>query len=93
MQTRALFDTNFWGTNYMTKETEVSSGGEPPRGRPSWARKMAHYSASKFGMSLFWTLSNATGTDDSDVLEAVEALSEALAAEIDPAWNIKVSRI
>ena len=44
-------------------------------------------------MSLFWTLSNATGTDDSDVLEAVEALSEALAAEIDPAWNIKVSRI
>ena len=54
---------------------------------------MAHYSASKFGMSLFWTLSNATGTDDSDVLEAVEALSEALAAEIDPAWNIKVSHI
>ena len=74
-------------------DCEVSSGGDPPRGRPSWARKMAHYSASKFGMSLFWTLSNATGTDDSDVLEAVEALSEALAAEIDPAWNIKVSRI
>ena len=66
MQTRALFDTNFWGTNYMTKETEVSSGGEPPRGRPSWARKMAHYSASKFGIFLFSPLLSFAGTDDSD---------------------------
>ena len=52
---------------------------------------MAHYSASKFGMSLLSPLLGFASTDDGGELEAVEALSEALAAEIDPAWNIKVS--
>jgi len=80
---RAIFDTNFWGAVYVSKEAvrcfrEVNkpAGGRllqvsslsGVEGRPI----LGFYVASKF---------------------ALEGLSESLASEVDPEWNIKVSII
>ncbi|KAM5540770.1 hypothetical protein V8D89_005414 [Ganoderma adspersum] len=79
---RALFETNFWGAAWVSREAvrffrEVNPAGAGGRllqfssvlgfkGMPG----MAYYSATKF---------------------ALEGFSETLASELDPAWNIKVT--
>lgn len=97
---RALFDVNFWGAThvlqeavrFLREENEPGKGGRIIQitsgtglfGFPS----CGFYSASKHGESCcswarsMWLIAR----------QAMEGLTETLAGELDPAWNIKVSR-
>ena len=104
---RAMFETNFWGAAWVSREAvrffrEVNPAGAGGRllqissacgfqGVPG----TAYYSATKFGES-----SQACSSRESRqgglkwlpwCFAALEGFSETLASELDPAWNIKVS--
>ncbi|KAL7279586.1 hypothetical protein ACG7TL_005990 [Trametes sanguinea] len=78
---RALFETNFWGATHVTREAvKFFREVNPARagGRLLQISSLAGVSAGP-----------ATGYYAATKF-ALEAISEALAAELDPAWNIKV---
>ena len=102
---RAMFETNFWGTAHVTTEAvrflrEVNPPGVGGKifqisslsgvvGKPG----MTYYSASKFGTSRSSSESPGGMLAETDGdSAALGGYSEALAGELDPAWNIKVSR-
>ncbi|OJA20021.1 hypothetical protein AZE42_13822, partial [Rhizopogon vesiculosus] len=94
-----LFDTNFWGAANVTKEAVATfrDFNEPPGGHllQMSSRTVlqvvpgaAHYAATKAGIYVSLTfVRDATYT----VATAFESLSEGYAAELDPAWNIKIT--
>lgn len=101
---RHVFETNFWGTLRVTKEAvrflrDVNPAGTGGRllqissylgfvGYPG----TAFYSASKFGASSQnFHILHVRSSQPSNV--AVEGMTESLAKELDPAWNIKACRL
>ncbi|KAM5541156.1 hypothetical protein V8D89_005085 [Ganoderma adspersum] len=81
---RSILETNFWGAVSVTKEAVKCFRETNPPGAGGRLIQMSSYSGivglpgmSFYGASKF----------------ALEGASEALAAEIDPAWNIKVTII
>ena len=98
---RLLFDTNFWGAVNVSREAvRVFREENPPShgGRllsvssflgTMAVAGMAHYSAAKAGPCYTWF-------SHEGILKSVpglEAFTQALNGEIDPRWNIKVSRM
>ena len=96
---RAVFDTNVWGATNVSKEAvRVFRDVNKPAGglllqNSSQAGIQAypglgHYSATKYGepLSVASTMLSAAHV----ILIALEGISTALAAEVEPEWNIKV---
>ncbi|OAX39112.1 NAD(P)-binding protein [Rhizopogon vinicolor AM-OR11-026] len=96
-----LFDTNFWGAANVTKEAVATfrDFNEPHGGHLLQMSSRttlqvvpgaAHYAAAKAGIYVSLTFArDATYT----VAIAFESLSEGYAAELGPAWNIKITVI
>ncbi|KAI0681637.1 NAD(P)-binding protein [Cerioporus squamosus] len=81
---RAMFETNFWGTTNVTKEA---------------VRFLREVNPAGAGWKIF-QMSSVAGVRGSPSMAhysaskfALEGFSEALARELDPAWNIKISII
>ncbi|KAH9850971.1 NAD-P-binding protein [Lenzites betulinus] len=81
---RGIFETNFWGSVYVIQEAvkffrEVNAPGKGGR---------------IIQLSSLWGLVGFPGSGFySASKHAIEGLTESLAAEIDPAWNIKITDI
>ena len=97
-EARKMFDTNFWGSTNVSREAvrffreeNVPSGGLLlVNSSMSGIRSvpiMGYYSASKHGTLAFESYSMVA-----HALAAVEGVTQALSMELDPSWNIKVSR-
>ncbi|KAH9850966.1 NAD-P-binding protein [Lenzites betulinus] len=81
---RALFDTNFWGSVYVIQEAikffrEVNAPGKGGR----IIQLSSILGLVGFPASGYYSASK----------HAIEGLIESLAAELDPAWNIKITDI
>ncbi|KAH9923789.1 hypothetical protein B0H21DRAFT_154151, partial [Amylocystis lapponica] len=96
---RAVFEVDFWGAIHVSQEAvkffrEVNAPGVGGRliqtssilGRTSVASS-GWYSAAKAGESKFYSVTAGAELRPS----ALEAASEAMSRELDPAWNIKVT--
>ncbi|TFK84283.1 NAD(P)-binding protein [Polyporus arcularius HHB13444] len=81
---RAIFETNFWGTANITKEAVKYMREVNP---PGTGGKIFQVS------SVAGVLGYAGMAHYSASKFALEGFSEALAGELDPAWNIKISII
>ncbi|KAI9065947.1 NAD-P-binding protein [Trametes sanguinea] len=81
---RAIFETNFWGAVHVTREAVKFFREVNPAGVGGRLLQIS----SQAGVAV----APATGYYSATKF-ALEAISEALAAELDPAWNIKVTVI
>ncbi|KXN82786.1 hypothetical protein AN958_02151 [Leucoagaricus sp. SymC.cos] len=96
---RSLFDTNFWGAVNVSKEAvKYFRQNTPPGGRLLQNSSgsalqgipgSAYYCASKAGASS--TKAYLIGADSP--FKALEIFTEALASEVDPQWNIRITVI
>ncbi|KAH9932811.1 NAD-P-binding protein [Epithele typhae] len=81
---RALFETNFWGTVRATKAAMAFFRDENPAGAGGRLLQMSSYlGLTSWPGSAYYNASK----------HALEGYTESLAAEIDPAWNIKITLI
>jgi len=80
---RLIFEINFWGATYVTQESLriFREENKPQGGRLLQASSIGGFAA--FPDSGFYAATKF----------ALEGLSEAAMAELDPAWNIKISII
>ena len=99
---RKLFDTNFWGcanvsreaVRFFRDENKPSGGVLLVNSSMSGLRSvpvMAYYSASKHGTFTISVSSLKRETNLDCFYAAVEGITQALAMELDPTWNIKAS--
>lgn len=77
---RALFDTNFWGAINVMKEAVKAFRTNSPPGGTLLQNSSSSALASNPGIA-FYSASKS----------ALESATEALAQELDPAWNIKIT--
>ena len=100
-EARKMFDTNFWSAANVSREAarffreeNKPQGGllltNSSQAGVATVPGFGYYSASKHGMSRHFRFAFF----DSDMCEtAIEGFTKALAAELDPVWNIRVSDI
>ncbi|KAI0337084.1 NAD(P)-binding protein [Trametopsis cervina] len=79
---RAIFETNFWGSTSVSREAVRFFRDENPAGAGGRVIVTSSYVGIVTPPTLGWY---------SATKHAVEAIHEALAQEMDPSWNIKVS--
>ncbi len=96
---RAMFDVNFWGAAHVSQEAikAFRDTNQPRGGRLLNVSSMVgikalpalgFYSAAKHGASL--CLFDVQGSHWVLALAALEGMSEGLAGDLDPEWNIRV---
>lgn len=101
---RTVIETNFWGTLRVTKEAIKFFRESNPPGVGGRLLQISsyfgvvggpgpgYYVASKFGecVKMLTSTCSEQHVHEDTLIPALEGITESLAAELDPAWNIKV---